>query len=75
MFCWVLLFSPTPDLTFMQKINSEKQTSLSTCSGRLEETGTIRNKLTTYTLYYLTVSYGLAVYRAAEANNDPVFFG
>ena len=44
MFCWVLLFSPTPDLTFMQKINSEKQTRL-------------------------------AVYRAAEANNDPVFFG
>ena len=59
----------------MQKINSEKQTSLSTWSGRLEETGTIRKKLTTYTLYYLTVSYGLAVYRAAEANNDPVFFG
>ena len=44
LFCWVLLFSPTPDLTFMQKINSEKQTRL-------------------------------AVYRAAEANNDPVFFG
>ena len=71
----VTFFSPTPDLTFMQKINSEKQTSLSTCSGRLEETGTFRKKLTTYTLYYLTVSYRLEVYGAAEANNDPVFFG
>ena len=42
------------------KINSQKQTSRSACSGRLEERGTIRKKLTTYSilLYYLTSHMG-----------------
>ena len=71
LFCLVLLFSPTPDLTFMHvKNETKKQTSLSTCPGRLEERGTIRKKLTTYSIlqYYLTSHTGLRCVERLKLN-------
>ena len=52
------------------KINSRKQTSLSTCSGRLEERGAIRKKMSTYLilLYYLTCHMGLRCIERLKLN-------
>ena len=52
------------------KINSQKQTSLSTCSGRLEERGAIRKKMSTYSilLCYLTCHMGLRCMERLKLN-------